>query len=218
MFLSVIVAVTVFLSLYVFLEFNINQTMYLEKANLNWFQTVFYSNSVFYIAAFLALLVINPSVGKSDLYEAYDCIQQYVKIRSATSGIETDVPIPNLKIKWGRSTWALWQMVKWVIAFVVIAMSMEIPFVGPFMNVFYMMVKGFGSWSQVPRIFLLALRPATGDEWISLMPTIEVQYRFLFIMILTVFGVISVRLALRAFKDFIDARTAGRVSGLSLAT
>ena len=54
-FLSVILAVTVLLSLYVFLEFNINQTMYLEKANLNWFQTVFYSSSVFYISAFLAL-------------------------------------------------------------------------------------------------------------------------------------------------------------------
>ena len=207
-FLSVILAVTVLLSLYVFLEFNINQTMYLEKANLNWFQTVFYSNYVFYISAFLALLVINPFVGKSDLYEAYDSIQQYAKMMSATSGIEIDVSIPNLKIKWGRSTWALWQMVKWVTAFVVIATSMEIPFVGPFMNVFYMMVKGFGSWSQVPRIFLLALQPASGAELISLMPTIEVQYRFLFIMILTVFGVISVRLALRAFKAFIDARPA----------
>ena len=110
-FLSVILAVTVLLSLYVFLEFNINQTMYLEKANLNWFQTVFYSNYVFYISAFLALLVINPFVGKSDLYEAYDSIQQYAKMMSATSGIEIDVSIPNLKIKWGRSTWALWQMV-----------------------------------------------------------------------------------------------------------
>lgn len=205
-FLSIILALTVFWSLYVVLDFNINQTMYLEKANLNWFQTVFYNNYIFIISAFLALLALNPFVGKSDLYEVYNSVQQYVKISSATLGIPTDVSIPNLKIKWGRLTWALWQIIKWVIAFVVIATSMEIPFVGPFMNVFYMMIKGFGSWPQVPRIFLLALQPASGNELVSLMPTIEVQYRFLFIIILTVFGVISLRLVLRAFKDVIDAK------------
>jgi len=200
MALTIILAGAALWSLNVWLGFTVYQTMYLNKADLNWFQITFYNNSIFIFAALLALLTVNPLLGRSDLYQAYDGFQQLMKVRTAEQ--YPQITMPTITIKRTKLTWILWQAIKWIIAFSTLVTSQEIPFVGPFMTVFYMMLKGFGSWSQVPRLFLLALQPASGDELVALMPSMEVQYRFLFIMLLTVVGVIVARLLLKAFRDF----------------
>ncbi|MBM3292770.1 hypothetical protein FJY84_08865, partial [Candidatus Bathyarchaeota archaeon] len=204
--LSLILIITVLWALYVFLDFNVNQSMYLKKAGLNWFQTVFYNNYLFISAAILALLTLNPVIGKSELFEIYNSVQQYIKITTATAGIPTSFSMPSLVIKRKTLAWVSWQFIKWLFAFTIIISTMEIPFIGPFMNVVYMMISGIGNWSYVPRIFLLAIQPASSTELISLMPTIEVQYRFLFIIMLSIFGVISFRLILKSIKEFINAK------------
>ncbi|MFB0543388.1 MAG: hypothetical protein ACETVR_01275, partial [Candidatus Bathyarchaeia archaeon] len=65
-----------------------------------------------------------------------------------------------------------------------------------------MMIKGFGRWSYIPRIFTLAIRSASEEELVELMPTMEIQYRLLYILLLTVVGIIVVRLLLKALRDF----------------
>ncbi|MBN1682426.1 hypothetical protein JW865_02610 [Candidatus Bathyarchaeota archaeon] len=154
----------------------------------------------------MALLTINPIIGKSDLFEVYNSIQQYIKITAATSGIPTNFSMPTIVLKQKKLLWLFWQVIKWFLAFSLMVSSMRIPFIGPFMNIFYMIISGIGDWSLVPRIFLLAIQPVTSGELINLMPTMEVQYRLIFILILTVFGVISLRLILKSIKEFINAK------------
>ena len=202
----VIFAIASLWSMYTILDFNIYQTMYLQKADLNWFQIIFYNNYAFIFAALLAFLTINPRVGRSDIFELYKNFIEFTKGRKVAAPDFPQIVMPTIAIRRIKLTWAIWQVIKWSVAFSIIITSNEIPFFGPFMTAFYMMIKGFGTWSQVPRIFLLALQPATGNELISLMPSMELQYRFLFIMILTIEGIIVLRLLLMTFRDFFNGK------------
>ncbi|MCD6263874.1 hypothetical protein J7L60_05660 [Candidatus Bathyarchaeota archaeon] len=209
---SIIIAIAVLSSLYVWLEFTVLQSMYLKKAGLNWFAITFYHGYVFIFAALIALLTVNPLPGRSDLYEAYNAFRQLMKVRVTVPPVTPyrrppymrppQITVPKITIKRTRLTWLLWQVVKWAAAFSVISMSQEIPLIGPFVTVFYMMIKGFGRWSYVPRIFTLAVRQPSAEELVTLMPTMEVQYRFLYILLLTVVGTIVARLLLKALRDF----------------
>jgi len=205
-FLSIILVVVILWSLYTWLDFTIMQTMYLNKANLNWFQITFYNNFIFIFAALLALLTINPQLWRSDLYDLYTSLQQQIQVRTIDGHYSPGTVMPPLTIKNTKQVWILWQFVKWFIAFSMIATSQKIPFLGSFITVFYMALNGIGSWTQVPRIFLLVLKPASGEELVALMPTMEVQYRALFIILLAVLGIIVARLLLKAFRDYLFER------------
>ena len=50
-----------------YLQWSIAQHVYSTKAALNWFGITFYHGYTFLVGGILALLVINPRVGKSDL-------------------------------------------------------------------------------------------------------------------------------------------------------
>jgi hypothetical protein len=214
--LIILLAIVTLWSAYTLLSFNIYQNMYLNKANLNWFQITFYNNYTFIFAALLALLTVNPNIGRSDIFELYNSFLQLSNRIPATPNFPK-VTIPTITIKRIKLTWFIWQVIKWTIAFSIIVNSQEIPFVGPFMTVFYMMLKGYGSWSQVIRIWLLALQPASSNELIALMPSMEVQYRVLFIMILAVSGAIVVRLLLKALRDYFYNRTTTSIRNIFIA-
>lgn len=204
---AIVLSIVTLWSLYLWLEFTILQTMYWAKAGLDWFAINFYHNYTFIFAALLALLTANPFVGRSDIYDAFNAFQQLTKVRATTSpyGIPP-ITMPVISFKRTKSIWILWQAFKWAVAFSIIVSSQQIPFVGPFMTVFYMMIKGFGSWSSIPRIFTLAVSPASGDELVSLVPAMEVQYRFLYILLSTVVAVVVVRLSLKAIRDFFQGK------------
>jgi len=205
--LSILLFIISLSSLYIWLQFTVLQTMYAAKAGLDWFAIAFYHNYIFILAALLALLTVNPLFSRSDIYEVVNAFQQLAKVRTATSpyGIP---PIPMPIISFGRwkTLWALWQAVKWVAAFTVIVSAQQIPFVGSFMTVFYLMIKGFGKWSYIPRVFTLATNPASGEELVSLIPTLEIQYRFFYIFLLTVTAIVVVRLLLKALRDFFQGK------------
>jgi len=205
--LSILLFIISLSSLYIWLQFTVLQTMYAAKAGLDWFAIIFYHNYTFIFAALLAVLAINPLTGRSDVYEAIIALQQLAKIRSPASpyGIPP-IQIPIISITRWKTLWALWQATKWVVAFTVIVSAQQIPFVGPFMTVFYLTIRGFGKWSSIPRIFSLAINPASGEELVSLIPTMEVQYRFLYILLLTVTAVFVVRLLLKALRDFFQGK------------
>ncbi|MCJ7506811.1 hypothetical protein MUP05_10165, partial [Candidatus Bathyarchaeota archaeon] len=66
-FLLVVFLLVAFYGLYVWLDWRILQTMYQKKAGINWFDTVFYHNYTFIVAALLSLIVLNHRPGRSDL-------------------------------------------------------------------------------------------------------------------------------------------------------
>ncbi len=80
----------------------------------------------------------------------------------------------------GKVAWFLWQVVKWAIAFWMIATVNGIPGLGNMTIVITMLQSGLGNWGQVVRVFQLPLAPASGTELVALMPTMEVQYRLIY--------------------------------------
>ena len=195
-----------FYGAYVWLDWKILQTMYGTKAGIDWFKTVFYHDYTFIVAALLALLVVNPRPMRSDLWEAYGAAQSM--LRSMSGFREPSVPFG---LSFGRAAWLFWQFLKWTLALLYIVPNNGFPMFGNLSVVALMAVKGIGDWSQVLRVFMLPIAPASATELIALTPTMEVQYRLFFY----VASALAIMLALRMFLKFIrDFATLRRESWL----
>jgi len=191
-----LVAVLVALSgLYVWLEWSVLQGVYAEKAGLDWFATVFYHDYTFLTAGLLALLTLNPRLGRSDLSDTANALRT---LQRMLTGVET-APVISLGPR--RSLWAFWQLVKWAVAFTVIAWFNGLPALGNVTILAYALARGLGSWALVPRIFLLPLLPASETELVRLMPTMEIQYRLIYVVVTTALAVTAVRAGLRMLPD-----------------
>jgi uncharacterized membrane protein (UPF0182 family) len=70
------------------------------------------------------------------------------------------------------------------------------------MNPIMMAASGTGSWGNVGRIFVLPVAPASGTELVSLMPTMEAQYRIFQAAVLAIFAVLIIRIILRTLTNF----------------
>jgi len=198
--LALVSVALVFSGMYVWLNWTILQVMYEQKAGLNWFSIVFYNNYTFTLAALLALLALNPLPGRSDIYEVWVAFQRLiVRFRYETPPPEG----PALSLVWRRTVWAFWQLLKWAVAFGVVVSLNGLPFFGNITIVAYMVLKGIGKWSLVPRIFALPIMPASSSELIELMPTMEIQYRLLYAVSTVFLTVVAVRLILKTVRDFL---------------
>lgn len=186
-------------TLSVWLTWSILETLYKEKAGLDWFDIKFYHGYTFTIGALLALLVINPFYGRSDLYEVWETIKWLSRIEQATTPAE----IPTFSLRTRKIYWAIWQVVKWLIAFVIILSINGIPFLGVVTPLFCMAMNGVGDWSFMPRIFLLPIAPASSSELIEIMPTMEVEYRLVYVITTAVLAIVVVRMSLKLIKHFI---------------
>lgn len=187
---GIVIAVIGVIVAWVYLQFSIYQYVYSFKASLDWFAINFYHNYTFAAAGFLALLVINPKMGKSDFWQVVAGLTRIPE----TSGSAVTVGDSHKLKRWD---WALWQFIKWAFAFVFIVTSGGPPLGGSIMNAVMMMIMGLGSWVSVGRVFLLPILPASGTELINLMSTMEIQY-WLFVTVLqTLLLVVIVRIILR---------------------
>jgi len=200
-FLVALVLLVMFYGLYVWLDWKILQTMYEKKAGINWFETVFYHNYTFIAAALLALIVVNPRPGRSDLWEAYRAVQSMLGSmygRSESAGPST--------LGLGKAVWAFWQFLKWALAFFYIVPNNGLPFLGNLAIIVSMAAKGVGDWTRLFRVLVLPVMPASGSELISLMPTMEVQYRLFFYVMSAVAIVFALRMFLKFIRDFATLR------------
>jgi hypothetical protein len=109
-----------------------------------------------------------------------------------------------------------WQVVKWAVAFWIIASANGIPGLGNLTVVITMLQSGMGSWGQVLRVFQLPLAPASGAELVALMPTMEVQYRLVYIIVSAVVLVAVLRLILMLVRDFAGLKTSAWARDLFL--
>ena len=202
-FALVIIAVVVVLGLlWIDLQWSIATQVYQVKAGLDWFAITFYHNYVFVAAALLALLLINPMIGHSDLGRLIDSFQR-VFVPSTERPVESAVLTPSSPFVLSRLHWALWQLIKWVIAFVFFVVARgSFLFLGDIMNPIMMASMGIGSWVDIGRIFILPLAPASGGEIVALMPSMEIEYRILQYVLLFVLAVFLVRIVLRLLANF----------------
>lgn len=191
---------------WIYLQWSIYIQTYQLKAGLDWFQIVFYHNYTFIVGALFSLLLINPSVGRSDLLRLVKVFQSTtipVGWLAEPKRPET-VGTQNVH-ELGVVSWVVWQFAKWAVGFVLFVLFIANNgslLVGDVMNSVMMNAMGMGNWGSVLRVFLLPLYPASGAELISLMPTMEIQYKLLYVIVVAFLSIVIIRILLRTFANF----------------
>jgi hypothetical protein len=193
---------------YVYLNWTILQFMYNLKAGLGWFEIRFYHNNTFIVAALLALLFINPIPRRSHLFE---CLSATTAAFTRIRGEQEVVTLGP-----GKVIWLMWQVIKWAIAFGIIASVNGIPGFGNLAIVVTMLQNGIGNWAQLFDIVRLPLYPVSGTELVALMPTMEVQYRLLYDVIGGFIVVALLRFVLMLVRDFMKVKTNAWIRDLFL--
>jgi len=183
----------------VYLDWIVLQYMYLSKAGLNWFSINFYHNNTFIVAAVLALLFVNPIPRRSHLFE---CLSALGGAFARVRGEEETV-----SLGFGKVVWLFWQVAKWGVAFSVITTANGIPGFDNMTLVITMLQSGLGNWHQVLSVFQLPMVPVSGTELVALMPTMEVQYRLIYDIVIAVVFVAVLRLVLMSLRDFTRMKT-----------
>ncbi|HME19721.1 MAG TPA: UPF0182 family protein [Nitrososphaerales archaeon] len=200
--IAIIAAAVIIAVAWVVLQWSIAESVFSAKAGLDWFGITFYHEFAFIAAALFALLLVYPRPGGSDLWKlgtvAYKLLTPY----------EAEAEGRRVSEKMNVWLWALWQTLKWALAFYAFATSGGFPLLGPVMNPVYMMVMGIGSWADLPRILALPVSPASGAGFITLMPSMSVQYAVLSYALSAVLLVIAARMFLRLLANLATRRSA----------
>jgi uncharacterized membrane protein (UPF0182 family) len=193
--LALIAAAVVLAIAWVILQWSIAESVYSAKAGLDWFGITFYHDYTFVAAGLFALLLVYPRPGGSDLWRLGTVLSRYIR--------PSDVEQEGTRIseKMNVWLWALWQTLKWAIAFYAFVVSGGFPLLGSTMNAIMMMTMGMGSWAEIPRVFALPLAPASGAGLISLMPSMSIQYAVLSYALSAFLLVFAVRTFLRLLAN-----------------
>lgn len=204
--LGFVVVVIVLFAASIWLNWTILETMFSQKAGLDWFGINFYGGLTFGVAAILALLFVNPFPRRSDLFEAFNALIGLQYRQAPYGGYGSGVPtrrVRPLYIRPSRFLWGFWQLLKWMILFAVFAYNNGFPGFGDLTIIVDMALKGYGSTSLVPQIALLPLHPGTSQEIVSLIPTMEIQYQILVYFALVLMVVTALRFFLKFIRDVV---------------
>jgi hypothetical protein len=215
--LWIVVGVAVFLLLfyasYVYLNWVILETMYQTKSGLDWFGITFYNGLTFIVSGLLALLLINPIPRKSDLIDAFNALvgmqarppwrgREGEHSEYEASGPDSALRRPST-IRPGVALWIFWQMVKWIVGFLLFVQVSGFFGLGNITIPLLMAAKGYGDWSSLGKILLLPAYPAMGNQLVLLMPAMEIQYRIVSYFLVSVLVVVAVRFFLKFVRDAI---------------
>ncbi|MDG6923823.1 MAG: hypothetical protein JRN67_11095 [Nitrososphaerota archaeon] len=206
--LSAFVALGILLySAYTFLLWAVYEHTYSTKFGINWFNTVFYHGYAFIIPALFALLVIYPFPNRSDFFALFKTITTTSRKRSyGDFGVTNEGVIPKEAMGTSRVIWISWQAVKYIVAYL-IAYSAQGFLLYPNVTESVMLdLYRFGSWFEIPRIIALPFYPASGQELIDLIPTMQSQYYILVSVVGAVVLILAARFFLNLLSDFISNR------------
>jgi hypothetical protein len=193
--MGLIVAIVILYTAWVILEWSIAESVYSTKAGVDWFGITFYHDYVFAAAALFSLLLVYPKVGGSDFFQLASALWRYMRRYKVEEVAQKGEETIN---GW---LWALWQTLKWAIGFLLFVNWHGFLMLGEAMNSIMMMAMGLGSWGNVPRIFILPLLPASGNELVGLMPSMQIQYYVLSYVLSSLLLVFTVRMILRLIKN-----------------
>jgi len=200
--------VAVLAILWIILQWSIAESVYSTKAGLNWFGITFYHDYSFVAAGLFALLLVYPRPGGSDLWRLVTVLFRFARPYEIEGEGRGGVgPGTRINEKMNVWLWALWQTLKWAMAFYAFVASGGFPLLGPIMNPIMMMSMGLGSWAQVPRIIALPVFPTSGAGLISLMPSMSIQYAVLSYVISAFLLVFAIRTLLRLFANLATRRS-----------
>jgi len=199
--LAIIAVIAVLALAWVILQWSIAESVYSAKAGLNWFGIAFYHDYTFVAAGLFALLLVYPKPGGSDLWKLGTVLSRYMRPYEAEQGGMRVSEKINIWL------WALWQTLKWAIAFYAFVASGGFPLLGSTMNPIMMMTMGMGSWADVTRVFVLPLVPASGAGLISLMPSMSIQYAVISYALSAFLLVFAVRTLLRLLANLATRRS-----------
>ncbi len=200
--LAIIAATIVLAVAWVILQWSIADTVYAEKAGLNWFSITFYHGYLFAAAGIFGLILINPKVGSSDLWRLVSTVYNRLRPYDAEG-----VRGPQINERTNSWLWALWQVIKWAGGFLAFVSLHGFPLLGEIMNPTMMAIMGLGSWANVPRIFLLPLLPTSGGELVALMPSMQIQYDLLSYALSAVLLVFALRMVMRFITNLSTRRS-----------
>jgi hypothetical protein len=199
--LALIVAVAMTVVAWVILQWSIAESVFSAKAGLDWFGITFYHEYTFVAAGLFALLLVYPRPGRSDLWRLAGVL--YTRMRP----YEAEEPLTRVNERMNVWLWALWQTLKWAIAFYAFVTLGGFPLLGNTMNSIMMTIMGLGSWTSVPRVFTLPLVPASGAELIGLMPTMQIQYAVLSYVVSAFLLVFAIRMIMRLLGNLTTRRS-----------
>ena len=204
----VAVIIVIYLS-YIFLTWSIFQHMYeIKFGQFNWFSVVFYHYYAFVVPGIVALAVIYPYPRRSDFFALFRTFTTFSKTRGSyyedvgTRNVTGVVP-PEIQTA-STGIWALWQIFKWAAAYIVAYYAQGFLFYPNVTQAAILDIYHVGSWALVPRIFMLPVFPASGQEIISLIPTMQAQYYIVISAIGILLTIISVRFFLRLVTDVLS--------------
>ncbi len=198
-----LIAVIIVLSIaWVILQWSIAESVYSTKAGLDWFGITFYHGNLFVAAALFSLLLVYPKVGGSDLRRLIGTAGRFAR------RYEVEEAEPKDGGKMNGWLWVLWQTLKWAIGFYAFVAVHGFLILGEIMNSITMMVTGLGSWGSVPRILVLPVMPASGQELVGLMPSMQIQYNVLSYFLSAFLLVFVVRMVLRLIANLTTRRSA----------
>ncbi len=186
---------------WVILQWSIAESVYSAKAGLDWFGITFYHEYSFVAAGLFALLLVYPKPGGSDLWRLGTVV--YKRMRP----YEVEQEGLRVSEKMNVWLWALWQTLKWAMAFYAFVVSGGFPFLGPVMNPIMMATMGLGNWGAVPQVFTLPLAPVTGSGFVGLMPSMSVQYAILSYTLSAFLFIFAVRTFLRLLANLATRRS-----------
>ncbi|MDG6996907.1 MAG: hypothetical protein JRN52_13385, partial [Nitrososphaerota archaeon] len=204
--LALILIAVGFLGVSIWLNWTILQYMYNVKAGLNWFSINFYGGLTFAVAGLLALFFINPIPRRSDLFEAFNALMGLQYRQATYGGYGGQIPqrrVRPMYIRPSKLLWGFWQLLKWFVLFTLFSIYNGFPGLGNFTITVDMALKGFGSWADVARIFSLPLAPASGQEIISLVPTMEIQYQIITYLLTVLMFALALRFFLKFIRDVV---------------
>ncbi|MDH2901219.1 MAG: hypothetical protein PXY39_09630 [archaeon] len=203
--LSGLVALGIVLySAYTFLLWAIYEQTYSIKFGIDWFNTVFYHGYAFIIPAIFALVVIYPFPNRSDFFAVFRSITTESRRKSyGDFTISTEGVIPKETAALSRLMWISWQIVKYAIAYLIAYFAQGFLFYPNVTESLMLDLYGFGSWLEIPRIIALPLFPASGQQLIALIPTMQAQYYILASIIGAVALIAAVRFFLRLVTDLV---------------
>jgi hypothetical protein len=167
---------------------------------INWFNTIFYHGYGFIIPGIIAFVAVYPYPNRSDLFAFFKTLAR----KRNPYGEEVEGYTPREIVTSARNVWIVWQATKWVIAFLIAYSVGGFLFYPNITEAAMLADYGFGSWSLVPRIVALPAYPASGEEIINLIPTMQAQYYILIGAVGTVLVILGIRFFLRFLRDVIS--------------
>jgi len=190
----------------IWLNWTIFESMYRSKAGLDWFGINFYGGLTFLVAGVLALFFVNPFPRRSDLFEAFNALMGLQYRQTAYGGYGGQMPQRRIRPMYIRPSsllWSFWQILKWSVLFGLFTLNNGFPGFGNLTMEIDMALKGYGSWSLVPRIADLPLNPASSSGIISLVPTMEIQYQIVVYFLQVLLTVVALRFFLKFIRDVV---------------